>query len=524
MAWKQQKFWKLVGVGSYLSFLLMGVAVSEPLVQGRPVTVLLFWSTECPVAEAATRELNELVREFKNRNVMFEAIFSNQGESQETASSMLRRRGHDFSWSLDPGGARAQKYGVKRVPTVVVFDDRGEMAYIGPLASKSMGQAPKQRYAWEAIQAVAEGKVPKYASVEPEGCLIQLPVRDGDSQEIRQMVTYGSDVRPLVKRHCLPCHGPTGAAPMRFDRYIDVRRWAPMMVEVLHSGKMPPVRGGEATDPHDLRSVLMTWIEKGRPGGSWEEEKPVAAVVESIKLRTLVVAAADSGTVIKQSWISTGISTGGMVVQFSHPRSIRTLDIFRDSKVGEEWVAHWRAGSIGWSKGSKMGERLRLEWRVVNHLSAIWGTPFLQVSGSIPLPSVGRRQVVRSEKVDVTAGHMSSLAKMRFDPAVSGRLLGWRLLGLADTVEGFAFVATMDGREVPLITGRVAGDAWPVLNPCNYDLQLGDRLIVVGSRMGGPEAITAELNRPKVVLELNIVGGAIGSEDFVRTVTYLGQR
>jgi mono/diheme cytochrome c family protein len=58
--------------------------------------------------------------------------------------------------------------------------------------------------------------------------------------------TFYADVLPILQENCQACHQPEGlnmggmVAPMSLVTYEEVRPWAPVIAEVIASGKMPP--------------------------------------------------------------------------------------------------------------------------------------------------------------------------------------------------------------------------------------------------------------------------------------------
>src|SRR3954471_3641055 len=84
-------------------------------------------------------------------------------------------------------------------------------------------------------------------------------------------VTFPRDVAPIVFAHCSGCHHPGEAAPFSLLTYEDVRRRAKQIVEVTHSGLMPPwlPKAGEVqlvgerrlSDPE--RQTLARWVDAG---------------------------------------------------------------------------------------------------------------------------------------------------------------------------------------------------------------------------------------------------------------------
>ena len=105
-----------------------------------------------------------------------------------------------------------------------------------------------------------------------KGCLINLPGKDADHTQI----SYSDTIAPLLRDNCQECHQPGGIAPWAMTGYPMVRGFAPMIREVLRTGRMPPWHA----DPHvgtwkndrglsvEERQTLVHWVEAGAPRGT----------------------------------------------------------------------------------------------------------------------------------------------------------------------------------------------------------------------------------------------------------------
>ncbi len=52
--------------------------------------------------------------------------------------------------------------------------------------------------------------------------------------------TYSSDVAPIVDKNCVQCHRTGGIAPFSLESYEQVKKFGPMIKQVVKSGTMPP--------------------------------------------------------------------------------------------------------------------------------------------------------------------------------------------------------------------------------------------------------------------------------------------
>lgn len=90
------------------------------------VVVLNFWFIECNPCLMEMPELNELVTEFKGKEVIFLAIAMNK---KEQLKKFLKTS--DFSYKVLPNGQSvSDSYGIKGFPTNLIIDQNGIVQYV----------------------------------------------------------------------------------------------------------------------------------------------------------------------------------------------------------------------------------------------------------------------------------------------------------------------------------------------------------------------------------------------------------
>ena len=96
--------------------------------QGAPV-LLVFWATWCPYCNAAVPELNALHRSGARGDLRILAV--DYRESRETVDAFVLAKGVTFPIVLDADGAVARAYGVVGIPTYILIDRGGKIAFRG---------------------------------------------------------------------------------------------------------------------------------------------------------------------------------------------------------------------------------------------------------------------------------------------------------------------------------------------------------------------------------------------------------
>jgi hypothetical protein len=102
----------------------------------------------------------------------------------------------------------------------------------------------------------------------------------GDDTPPTPLTTWYQDVAPIVAEHCMGCHMPGGIAPFSLATYADVQDIAPVMLDAVETGVMPPWDAFAADDCAPTRpwksdprlspeevDVLRAWIADGVPAG-----------------------------------------------------------------------------------------------------------------------------------------------------------------------------------------------------------------------------------------------------------------
>ena len=102
---------------------------------------------------------------------------------------------------------------------------------------------------------------------------------------------WHGDLQPWMVQNCTNCHRENGSAPFSFESLEVVQQLAPVMLESMKSGSMPPwLPSDECAQLEEVRSVDVSeiarferWIELGFPIGDADVEPAVLSVVQDIE-------------------------------------------------------------------------------------------------------------------------------------------------------------------------------------------------------------------------------------------------
>jgi peroxiredoxin len=252
----------------------------------KPVVVLCFLGTECPLAKLYGPRLQKLAEQFAERNVAFVGISSNSQDSVTELASYARAHGLTFPILKDLGQKLANRCGATRTPEVFVLDRERKIRYAGRVDAQftfgtgvGLAQPQPQRADLEmALAEILAGKEVSMPLTESKGCLIghdREPVAGAP-------VTYSKQIARLVQDRCLECHREGQIAPFALGDYESVKGWGEMIAEVVREERMPPWHAnphfGHFANENRLsaedKELVRTWVENGCPQGEASDMPP----------------------------------------------------------------------------------------------------------------------------------------------------------------------------------------------------------------------------------------------------------
>jgi hypothetical protein len=159
---------------------LAGQSVNPLADDQAKAVVLLFVSTECPIANRYAPETERLAAEFRPQGVRFWRVYPNRDESAEA----IRRHSTDYGYTMDALRDTehwlVRKTGARTTPEAAVFTPGARLAYLGRIDDLYVALGVQRKVATEhnlreALVAILAGKRVPRAAVPAVGCSIPDP-------------------------------------------------------------------------------------------------------------------------------------------------------------------------------------------------------------------------------------------------------------------------------------------------------------------------------------------------------------
>jgi hypothetical protein len=184
------QFWLLIallaageGCGASVAREPTGIAVQDVdggehrLFDGREdqAIVLVFWTQDCPIANAYAPEINRLAAEFMPRGIRWFVVQVDAGLTPEAA----RRHAHEYELQcpviLDGEQRLAREAGATRTPEVAVFSPRGDLLYRGRIDDRYVDfgkrrAEPTTHDLRESLEDILAGRAVARPRTEAIGC------------------------------------------------------------------------------------------------------------------------------------------------------------------------------------------------------------------------------------------------------------------------------------------------------------------------------------------------------------------
>ncbi len=138
------------------------------------VTVIVFFSANCPCQAAHDARLREFFVAYRDRGVDLVAVDSEAGASPELHAKEAKSRAYPFPLLADPGGALADALGAEFATYSVVFDQQGRVRYRGGIDSdRAHLTADASPWVRNAVDRLLAGAAPDPAESRTLGCALR---------------------------------------------------------------------------------------------------------------------------------------------------------------------------------------------------------------------------------------------------------------------------------------------------------------------------------------------------------------
>jgi mono/diheme cytochrome c family protein/alkyl hydroperoxide reductase subunit AhpC len=239
-------------------------------------TVLVFYSTECPISNSYSPTFTTLIDAFPAKSVKWIGVCVDPDLSDSEVETHARDFRLKFPVVRDRHGVFARKVGVKTTPEALAIDKEGAIRYRGRIddqfvARRVRNAVPSGNELKDAIAAVLNGREVKAPFVEAVGC----PLPEAPAVAVKP--TYCKDVAPILQKNCQECHRPGQVGPFALETYEQARKRATDIATVVDDRAMPPWKaaphvGVKFKDARTLSdqeiATLVAWSEADAPQGN----------------------------------------------------------------------------------------------------------------------------------------------------------------------------------------------------------------------------------------------------------------
>ncbi|NOQ47268.1 MAG: redoxin domain-containing protein, partial [Desulfobulbaceae bacterium] len=96
---------------------------------GKKPIMLIFWASWCPNCKTEVPKINEQVGKYAVKGMEFIGINVGFNDSEARARSFMDKTGMSYPVVFDKTGKLSQQYRVQGVPTIIIADKKGTVAF-----------------------------------------------------------------------------------------------------------------------------------------------------------------------------------------------------------------------------------------------------------------------------------------------------------------------------------------------------------------------------------------------------------
>ncbi len=106
-----------------------GKGLDMSTIIGQKPVMLVFWASWCPNCKVEMPQINRMYQEFSEKGMEFIGINVGFNDSIGRATKFIRKNDMEFPNIFDAANSITKQYMVHGVPTVIVADKKGTIAY-----------------------------------------------------------------------------------------------------------------------------------------------------------------------------------------------------------------------------------------------------------------------------------------------------------------------------------------------------------------------------------------------------------
>jgi peroxiredoxin len=258
-----------------------GQAFSLDRLKGKKASVVVFLSFDCPVSTSYMPTLDDLARQYADRDVAVVGIVP--GEEEGQARQHAQEYHARFPLLRDEKFAATAAFGADVTPQAFLLDSQLTIRYCGRIDDGYVARLKKKGHIAhhdlrEALDEVLAAKTVSHPTTAAIGCPI---VAESAVRKTTGAVTFNRDVLPILQEKCQSCHRPGESAPFSLLTYPQAVRWAQDIKDYTQTRKMPPwkpveshgVFQNERKLSDEEIGRLARWVDGGMPEGD-PHDKP----------------------------------------------------------------------------------------------------------------------------------------------------------------------------------------------------------------------------------------------------------
>ena len=244
----------------------------------RGALVIVFLSTECPIANGYLPELNRIWKNLPagRREVDFFGVISDRSVTRAAAAKHAREYQIAFPVIFDSSGELANTLRPTHTPEAFVIDQAGKLAYRGRIDDAYVAPGKRRTEVGrhdlkDAIEVALDGREVTAKVTEPVGCRLESRSEPAANAPI----TYTREIAPVLQANCMNCHREGEVAPFSLTSYDEASKRARQLADATQSRFMPPWKPepgfghllGQRRLTEEQIALFDRWADAGAPEG-----------------------------------------------------------------------------------------------------------------------------------------------------------------------------------------------------------------------------------------------------------------